>query len=119
MSRRKHKKFQAKHVELCGKLLILGPKLPCFRRRLPRFAANMSVRARTYIDFAALGSLGQSAWSEPQHELRRSSVFATAFASRGREAEAASLLVRDSDAASRSRRRSREKIMTCTVLALQ
>ena len=46
-----HKMFQAKHVKLCRELPSLNKKLPSLREKLPSFAANKSVRARTYIDF--------------------------------------------------------------------
>ena len=44
---RKHKNFQVKHVKLCGELLSLRQKLPCFREKLPSSAEDMSARART------------------------------------------------------------------------
>src|SRR5690242_8458536 len=56
-----HKMFQAKHVELCGKLLSL-------RQKLPRFAANMSVRARTYIDFVHAQQSDHARLRSPQGE---------------------------------------------------
>ena len=42
--------FQAKHVKLSGELLGLRQTLPSSREKLPGVAANMSVRARTYIE---------------------------------------------------------------------
>src|SRR6476620_8267732 len=46
-----HEMFRAKRVTLFGELLSLCKKLPCIREKLPSLAKNMSVRARTYIEF--------------------------------------------------------------------
>jgi hypothetical protein len=66
--------LRAKHVKLRRELPSLVQKLPCIREKLPSFAANRSVRARTFIDCSCATSAGNLHIEESRIKTAKSHV---------------------------------------------